>query len=190
MMNWCSRPDLAAPDLHAFVVQGPHAGPEIAARHDLAGDVFAISPGLMRCRSIGHVRPLGPGIDGALEIQPNFLAEPADLEALVAAVDFVMDMAETPPLAALIERPAAPERRLSRHEAIGFIREACATFYHCCGTAKMGRDPLAVVDETLRVHGLDNLRIVDASVIPVMPSCNTNAPVIALAERAAEMIRT
>lgn len=188
MMNWRSRPERAsAPDLHAFVVQGRHAGPEVAASHDLSGDVFAVSPGLMRSRSRGYLRLLDP--DGQVEIQPNFLAEPEDLDTLADAVELIQDLAETPAYRALIAAPATPARRLNRAERIAFVRESCTTFFHACGTCAMGAGEDAVVDPELRVRGVDGLRIADASVIPIIPSCNTLAPVVMIGERAADLIR-
>ena len=68
------------------------------------------------------------------------------------------------------------------------MRQACDTFFHTCGTCAMGTDENAVVDPSLRVRGVDGLRIADASVIPIIPSCNTNAPVVMIAERAADFI--
>jgi choline dehydrogenase len=189
VLNWKSSLDVHAPDLHAFVVQGPHAGAEVAEAYDLSGDVFAISPGLMRARSVGHMS-LSSATPGApLNIQPNFLAEPSDIAALVEAIDVVMDLAATAPYRALIERPLSPARRLTQGEKIAFVRRSCSTFFHTSGTAAMGTGAAAVVDPDLRVRGIDGLRIADASVIPVLPSCNTNAPVVAIAERAADLIR-
>lgn len=189
MMNWKSRPELTAPDLHAFVVQGPHAGAEIASAYDLSGDIFAISPGLMRSASVGRLRLHSAAPGGRIDIQPNFLAEPADLEALIAGIDRVMDLAATSAFAGLAAGPAAPDRRLTRAEKIEFIRNSCATFFHPCGTCAMGGDERAVVDPQLRVRGIEGLRIADASVIPIIPSCNTHAPVVMIAERAADFIR-
>ncbi len=189
MMNWKSRPELSAPDLHAFVVQGPHASAEVASAYDLSGDIFAISPGLMRSASVGRLRLDSAAPGGRIDIQPNFLAEPADLEALVTAIDRVMDLAATSAFAGLATGPAAPDRRLTRSEKIAFIRNSCATFFHPCGTCAMGGDERAVVDPQLRVRVIDGLRIADASVIPIIPSCNTHAPVVMIAERAADFIR-
>jgi choline dehydrogenase len=188
IMNWKSLPGLPTPDLHAFIVQGMHAGPEIASAYDLSGDVFAISPGLMRSTSVGRLRLLQAVPGGAIDIQPNFLAEARDLEALIAGIDAVMELAATKALAGLITAPAAPGRRLSRHEKIDFIRMSCSTFFHPCGTCAMGRGEASVVDPQLRVRGVDGLRIADASVIPIIPSCNTHAPVVMIAERAADLI--
>jgi choline dehydrogenase len=190
MMNWRSSAAREAPDLHAFVVQGPHAGPEVAAAYDLSGDVFAISPGLMRSASVGRLRLLSAEPGAPMEIQPNFLAEPSDLDALVESIDTIMALSETRAYRATIDRPVSPNsRRLSRQEKIEFVRLSCSTFFHACGTCAMGTGGMSVVDPSLRVHGVENLRIADASVMPIIPTCNTHAPVTAIAERAADLIR-
>jgi choline dehydrogenase len=188
IINWKSKSDLPAPDLHAFVVQGSHAGPEIANSYPLPPDCLAISPGLMRSKSRGQMRLLDATPGGGIELQPNFLEEQADVDALVEAVEFCMDLAATPAYAPWIKRPVSPDRRLSRREREAFVRQACDTFFHTCGTCAMGSDEQAVVDPLLRVRGVDGLRIADASVIPIIPSCNTNAPVVMIGERAADFI--
>ena len=185
MMNWRSRPGLPGPDLHAFVVQGPHADARIAERYRLGPDCYAISPGLMRSESRGYLRLHGD----RLEIQPNFPRERGDLEALMCGVETCMDLAATPAFADLIAGLASPARRLDRAGLEAFVREACSTFYHTCGTCRMGTDDGAVVDPALRVRGIAGLRVVDASVMPDIPSCNTQAPVIMIAERAADLIK-
>ena len=74
-------------------------------------------------------------------------------------------------------------------QLIEFIRQTADTEYHPVGTCKMGQDPMAVVDTNLRVHGVSNLRVVDASIMPTIITGNTNAPVIAIAEKAADLIK-
>jgi choline dehydrogenase len=130
----------------------------------------------------------GAAPGGRIVIQPNFLREASDVQALTEAIDFCMDLAETAPLSSFATRPVSPNRRLSRSEREAFVRQACDTFFHTCGTCAMGTDENAVVDPSLRVRGVDGLRIADASVIPIIPSCNTNAPVVMIAERAADFI--
>jgi choline dehydrogenase len=125
---------------------------------------------------------------GALEIQPNFLAEPGDLKALARALQRVMDMLETRAFADWFDGFSAPDRRLAKAEAAEFVRDSCSTFFHCAGTAKMGTDALSVCDPRLNVHGVAGLSIADASVIPILPSCNTHAPVTMIAERAADFL--
>jgi choline dehydrogenase len=188
IINWKSRAESRVPDLHAFVVQGPHVGPEIARDYPVPAQCFAISPGLMRSQSRGYLRLMNADRDGAIELQPNFLEEPSDFEALVDSIEVAMDLAATPAFEAWLHRPAAPDRRLSRRKREEFVRDACTTFFHTCGTCAMGRGEHAVVDPLLRVRGIDGLRIADASVIPIIPSCNTNAPVVMIAERAADFI--
>jgi choline dehydrogenase len=188
MMNWKSDSSQSRPDVHAFPVQGRSAVPRLLETYDLSGDVFAIGTGLMRSRSVGYLRVLDSAPGGALEIQPNFLADPADLEALVRAIDVTMHLVETPAYGDYFQGFAAPARRLDRQGAIAFIRESCSTFFHACGTAKMGTDEMAVVDPRLRVRGVDGLMIADESVIPVIPTCNTHAPVTMIAERAADFL--
>jgi choline dehydrogenase len=191
LMNWRSS-RAHRPDLHAFVVQGRHAYPDGAARYGLAGDagVFAISPGLMGsvsrgCLTVRDVTAAGPA---AVEVDSGFFTEQADVDALAEAMDTVMDLAATAPYAELIDKPLMPAGRLSRADRERFVRENCATFNHACGTAAMGTGPEAVVDPDLRVIGVAGLRVADASVIPVIPSGNTQAVVIAIAERAADLI--
>jgi choline dehydrogenase len=152
--------------------------------------VFAISPGLMGSASTGclTVRDVNAAGPAAVEVDSGFLTEQSDLDALVEAMDMIMDLAATSAYAELIDRPLMPAARLSRADKQAFVRENCATFNHACGTAAMGAGPQAVVDPELRVIGVEGLHVADASVIPVIPTGNTQAAVVAIAERAAELI--
>jgi choline dehydrogenase len=188
MLNWKSAPGLAKPDIHAFPVQGNSAEQALRDRYDMSGEVFSIGTGLMHSKSIGYLRMLSAEPGGPLEIQPNFLAEPSDLDAMVTAVETMVDLAETRAFADLFDGFAAPDRRLNRAEMVDFIRNGCSTFFHLAGSCKMGDDAGAVTDSRLRVHGLDGLMISDASVMPVIPTCNTHAPTTMIGERAAAFL--
>jgi choline dehydrogenase len=188
MLNWTSRSGLAQADVHAFPVQGNSAEPRIRQLYDVSGEVFSIGAGLMHSKSVGYLRMLSSDPFGPLEIQPNFLAEPDDVKALVSAMKTMMALAETAAFRDIFAGFEAPTRHLSDADMVEFIRNGCSTFFHTCGTARMGTDPLAVVDAQLKVHGLDGLTISDASVIPIIPTCNTHAPVTMIGERAADFL--
>jgi len=188
MINWKSASGLSKPDIHAFPVQGNSAEPALRGRYDLSGEVFSLGAGLMDSKSIGYLKLHSAEPGGPVEIQPNFLAEPADVAALAVAVETMMDLAETRAFADIFAGFAAPDRRLDKAGMIAFIRQGCSTFFHLAGTCKMGRDALAVTDNRLRVHGIEGLTIADASVIPIIPTCNTHAPATMIGERAADFL--
>jgi choline dehydrogenase len=186
MMNWRSSLAGERPDLHSFVVQ--ESRPAEGLHQDLTGDVFAVSPGLMRSASSGWVRLRSADPDVPPEIQPNFLQERSDVDRLIESVEGILDLLATRPFRALGARPLVDLRRGDRAEIEAFVRAGVDTFFHSCGTARMGTDDEAVVTPELRVRGLEGLSVADASVIPVIPTSNTQWPVIAIAERAAELL--
>ncbi len=188
VINWKSSQSLPQADLHAFPVQGNSAEARIRELYDLPGDVFSIGCGLMRSKSRGYMRVLSSAPGGAIEIQPNYLAEQSDLDALVVAVETMMELAATQSYADWFDGYAAPPRRLSRAEIVDYIRNACSTFFHVVGTCAMGNDDAAVVDSRLRVCGIEGLVIADASVMPTIPTCHTHAPVTMIGERAADFL--
>jgi choline dehydrogenase len=188
VINWKSSAALAQADLHAFPVQGNSAEPRIRELFDLSGDVFSIGCGLMHSKSVGYMRLLSAAPGGAVEIQPNYLAEPGDLDALVTAVETMMELAATQTYADWFGGYAAPSRPLSRRKIVDYIKNACSTFFHVSGTCAMGNGETAVVDSRLRVRGIEGLSIADASVIPVIPTCHTHAPVTMIGERAADFV--
>jgi choline dehydrogenase len=158
------------------------------ARTPMDGDGVTVHACCLRPQSRGEIRlastdPLQPPV-----MDPNYLA--ADyLKVLIAGLRQGRDI-----LAAQAFRPWLGEERLpgpavqSNAELEDFIRATAETEYHPVGTCKMGSDPMAVVDEKLRVRGIERLRVIDASIMPAIVSGNTNAPVIMIAEKAAEMM--
>jgi choline dehydrogenase len=190
LLNWCGA-GAARPDLQAVLAQRARVAP--GGTFHYSRDAFAITPALMRPRGIGSltVRSADPASGRrGVEIQSGFLTAQADVDALAGSLDFIMDLATTQAYAPLIAAPLLPFSfaRMTRADKAAFVRENCSTLFHPCGTAAMGTGPDAVVDPALSVYGVAGLRVADASVIPVIPSCNTQAPVIAIAERAADLI--
>jgi choline dehydrogenase-like flavoprotein len=122
-------------------------------------------------------------------IDPNFLGEIDDLESMVAGYKTTRRLMETPALRALQKKDMFTTGIETDDDIRALLRARVDTVYHPVGTAKMGTDAMAVVDPKLRVHGLEGLRIVDASVMPTLIGGNTNAPTIMIGEKAADMIK-
>ncbi|MFT4212955.1 MAG: GMC family oxidoreductase N-terminal domain-containing protein [Microbacterium sp.] len=189
MLNWRSSYAARGPDLHAVVAHGSRGDETLHERYDLGGDrVFALVPGLYGSRSVGWVRARAADAEVPADIQPNYLADPIDLAAMIEALDMAQDLVASPAYAGLAAGPLTPPPGLDRAARVRFVRENIGSFFHCSGTARMGVDELAVVDPSLRVRGLSGLWVADASVMPSIPTCNTQAPTIAIAERAVELI--
>lgn len=122
-------------------------------------------------------------------IRANYLSDPRDHPVVIGGIRVARRIAAAPSLAPHIVSEFVPgERYQSDAELLDAARQFSQSIYHPAGTCKMGRDATAVVDERLRVHGLAALRVVDASIMPELVSGNTNAPVIMIAEKAADMI--
>ncbi|MDB5312130.1 MAG: hypothetical protein JWO38_6332 [Gemmataceae bacterium] len=185
---WSSRPELAVPDLMFLPVQIPYISDAIGAQYPIPQNAFTIVPALVRPRSRGYLRMKAAEPNGPLEIQPNFLAEPADVDALVAGVELGLDIASQPAFRDLIKRRVVPPERMSREDSVAFLRRSCSSYFHPVGTCAMGSGREAVVDAELRVRGALGLRVADASVMPTIPSANTQAPAVMIGEFASRLL--
>ena len=158
--------------------------------HPFSG--FTMSVCQLRPNSRGSVHIKSKDPLEAPSMQPNYLSDSIDRETAVAAVKYARKLALTDPMKSLIAREHKPGPSIdnSDEEILEFCRNNGATIFHPSGTCKMGSlsDPLAVVDEELRVIGLDRLRVIDASIMPTLISGNTNFPIVMIAEKAASMI--
>jgi choline dehydrogenase len=185
---WKSRSELDVPDLKFVSLAVPLVSAEIGAQYPIPANAFCIVPGLVRPKSRGYLWMKTASHDGPLEIQPNFLKQQADVDALVAGVELGLDIASQPAFRELIKGWVAPTRRMSRDETVAFVRRACSTYFHPVGTCAMGSGSEAVVDAELCVRGVEGLRIADASVMPTIPSANTNAPTVMIGEFASRQL--
>ena len=182
-----TRPDLAAPDVQLhFVV----AMVDDHARRQHLGHGMTCHVCVLRPKSRGALRLAGPDPLAAPLIDPNFLGDAEDLETLVAGFKLTRRIMEAPALRAHWSREMWSEGLRGDDDIRAFLRRRVDTVYHPVGTCAMGPDRAnAVVDSRLRVHGLEGLRVADASVMPEIVAGNTNAPTIMIAEKAVDFIR-
>ena len=130
--------------------------------------------------------PLSPPV-----IRANYLRSSADVAPLLEGIKIGRQLAETEPLREMLGEANEPSSdATSDRELEEAIREFASTMFHPVGTCKMGHDPFAVVDPQLRVHGVEGLRVADASIMPTLVNGNTNAPAIMIGEKAADLVRT
>ncbi|MGI5472876.1 GMC family oxidoreductase [Streptomyces sp. CA-132043] len=150
---------------------------------------YTIAPGIVRPLSRGTLRLASPDPETAPLVDPNVLAERYDLEAMVDAVELCREIGGQRAFDAWrkAELAPGPEAR-TRDDLREFVRRAVGTYHHQVGTCRMGRDSLAVVDPELRVRGVEGLRVADASIMPSVPSGNTNAPTIMVGEKASDLL--
>ncbi|MEM7405433.1 MAG: choline dehydrogenase [Pseudomonadota bacterium] len=184
-----TRPELASPDCQFFFAHASFSSAKTRALDREPG----MTIGVYQCRPesrgsihIGSAEPTAKPM-----IRPNFLSADLDCRTLVAGMRIARQVGEADALAPYREFEMNPGKELEDDDALlDYARRTGATTYHVMGTCKMGpeTDPEAVVDDRLRVHGLEALRVVDASVMPTMPSGNINAPVIMVAEKGAAMM--
>lgn len=155
------------------------------------GAGYTLTPGPNRILSRGELRLRSADPDDPPEINPNYLMEDADVAAHVRGVRMAREIGEQNALKEWRRREVlpGPERRTDA-ELRDYVRRAASTIYHHVGTCRMGIDRMAVVDPELRVHGVQGLRVADASIMPSITSGNTNAPSVMIGERCAELIRS
>ncbi len=151
-------------------------------------DGYTILPTLLRPKSRGYVSLKTNNPKDLAVVQPNFLSEEADRKLLIDAGRKAMEVMQAKAFDPYRKKIILPPQSASDDEWLLHIQKSMETVYHPVGTCKMGNDEMAVVDDRLRVHGIEGLRVVDASIMPTIVSGNTNAPVYMIAEKAADWI--
>jgi choline dehydrogenase len=184
---WKSDPNLDTPDLQTCHAEFPLSSPETAARFDLPEFGWTLIAGMMRPKSRGHISLTGPEPTDPVQIHANTLAHPDDLNVAIAAVQLCREIGNSAPLRPFTKREVMPGN-LTGAELDGFVRDAALSYWHQTCTAKMGQDPMSVVDGTLKVYGIERLRIADGSIMPRVTTGNTMAPCVIIGERAAEIL--
>ena len=188
-----SRPGLARPNMQLFFspvsyTKAPPGKRPLMNPDPFPGFLLGCQP--MRPTSRGHLEIRSDDPDEAPAIHPNYLATEIDRQEMLEGARLLRQFAETPALAGLIEAEIAPGPDVTTDaEMLEDCRQRAGTVFHPVSTCRMGPDPSRdVVDARLRVHGLENLRIADASIFPTLTSGNTNAPAIMVGEKGADLI--
>jgi choline dehydrogenase len=179
---WRSQPGLPAPDLqfHCAPVMFVDEGLGDPTAHGISFGACILKP-----RSTGSVALRSNDPTAKPWIRHNYLADPEDVRVMLDGLRMTLEISRMSPLAPYCREPFVAPESASEEDLLAHLRRRAQTLYHPVGTCAMG----AVVDDELRVHGTEGLRVVDASVMPDVPRGNTNAPTIAIAEKAADMIR-
>jgi choline dehydrogenase len=181
-----TNPRLATPDIQIHFL--PFSTDKMGEKlHPFSG--FTASVCQLRPESRGSIRIRSADPAAPPEIRINYLASEVDRTANVEGLKILRKILSAPALAPFVVEEVDPGAKVTSDEALlAFCRKRGTTVYHPTSTCRMGNDPLAVVDQRLRLRGIDGLRVVDASVMPDLVSGNTNAPVIMIAEKASDMI--
>ena len=182
-----TRPELETPDLQFDFSHASHVPGKKGTLEREPGMTLSVWPLRPESRGSIHIKRADPTAPPA--IRPNFLSEGVDRDALVEGIRIARRIGDAPSLARYREHELSPGAEVRTYdEILDFCRRAGSTVFHPTGTCKMGRDAAAVVDERLRVRGLEGLRVADASIMPTPVSGNTNAPAIMIGEKGAAMI--
>lgn len=186
-LYWKSEAALTEPDLLFCQVEFPVPSPETAGR-GVPEHGWTMFAGLAHPKSRGRVRLASADPTIAPRIELNTFSHPDDLKTALACVELCRDLGNTQAFAPLVTREAMPGP-LNKADMEQYVRDAAVTYWHQTCSAKMGRDAMSVVDASLRVYGVEGLRVADGSIMPKVATGNTMAPCVIIGEKASRYIR-
>jgi choline dehydrogenase len=181
-----TRPELATPDvqIHFLIFSADAAG---ATLHPFSGFMASVCQLRPESRGFVHIKSADPAMPPA--IQPRYFTAQLDRDTIVAGLKALRGIMNQKVIRQYIAEELQPgEACISDEDFLAFSRATATTVYHPTSTCRMGSDPNAVVDERLRVHGFERLRVIDASIMPTLVSGNTNATAVMIGEKGADMI--
>ncbi len=181
-------PESDTPDVQALFASASYAPGPVRRLDDKPGMTSGIWQ--MRPLSRGHVEARSPRPEDQPSINPRYMDDERDRRAVIGGMRIVREWFSSPALARYVVAETLPGPDVQTDdEFIAYARQTGTTVFHASCSCRMGPDTMSVVDDQLRVHGLDRLRVIDASVMPAVTSTNTNAPTIMIAEKGAAMVR-
>lgn len=183
-----SRDGLASPDIQLLFSPASYDEAKFGTLEKKPGATVAVS--IARPDSRGTIMATSPSARDRPSIKPNYLSASGDISVALAGIAHARRIFAANAMAKHLSHEITPGADVqSDNDVLDYVRGNGTTLYHPVGTCKMGTDPAAVVDPRLRVHGIDGLRVIDASIMPAVTTGNTNAPTIMIAEKGASMIR-
>jgi len=185
---WKSDPNLDTPDIQTCQAEVPLAAAEMLARYNAPAGSWSMFAGIIRPKSRGRIRLTGPNPTDRVQIETDMMSHPDDLKAAIGGVQLCREIGNSTVFRPFVKREVMPGN-LKGAELENFIRDSVVTYWHQTCTAKMGRDPMSVVDANLKVYGVENLRIADGSIMPRVTTGNTMAPCVIIGERASEILK-
>jgi choline dehydrogenase-like flavoprotein len=180
--------NLEGPDLFACLGAFTKSTPENVAKYGLPQNGWILFGSPTHPKSRGRLRLSGPDPADPIRIEANALSHPDDLKTAIACVETLREIGNAADLRPFVKREVMPGD-LTGDELETYLRNAVTTYWHEVGTAKMGRDSMSVVDGQLKVYGVENLRVADASIMPRITTGNTMAPCVVIGERAAQFLK-
>jgi choline dehydrogenase len=181
-----SHPDMAVPDIQPLFFSVPAYAPG----QEGPTNAFTLHAAGVRPSSRGELRLTGADIDDPLHLDPNLLATDYDVRTLITSMRQIREIVSQPALKDWVKREVYPGPDCDDDVSLAdYARSAVGSYHHQVGTCAMGVTAHSVVDPELRVYGVKGLRVADASIMPAVPTGNTNAPTIMIAEKAADMLK-
>ena len=185
---WKSNSALDTPDLQTIMTERLYASPQVLKSPPPPHLSWALTTAVVRTMSRGRLHLTGPDVNDPIEIEANALDDPGDLRALKNCLEFCRAIGNSSALRPFARREFLPGP-IKGAGLDDFIRNATVSHSHQTCTAKMGNDPLSVVDNRLRVYGVERLRVADGSILSRVTTGNTMAPCVVIGERAAELLK-
>jgi choline dehydrogenase len=185
---WKSDSGLASPDINIVQIEIPYASEVLAKQFNPPPTSWALCAGLVAPKSRGRMQLQSADPNDRPILDAAFLSHPDDVTALAKGIELCRELGNSAAMRPFAKREVMPGRALSGAELAEFVRNGATTYFHEVGTCRMGGDSSAVVDPQLRVNGVQNLRVADASVMPRISSVATMATCVLIGARMAEIL--